>query len=160
MQKIFKSHDLHLDIKIRLLRCYVFSVLFYGVEAWTLTEASAKKIEAFEMWLYRRILRVSWKDKVTNKEILRRMNKELEVLYIIKVRKLQYLGHIMRNENRYQLLQKIIQGKVYGKRGVGRRRISWLKNLRTWFNQTTTQLFRAAVNKIVIANMIANIRTG
>ena len=135
-------------------------MLFYGVEAWTLTEVSARRLEAFEMWLYRRILRVSWRDRVTNVEILRRMNKGKEVLDIVKVRKLQYLGHIMRNENRYVLLQKILQGKVYGARGPGRRRISWLKNLRTWFNQSTTQLFKAAVSKVRIAIMIANIRIG
>lgn len=87
MSKVFKTHNLPLETKMRLLRCYVFSVLFYGVEAWTLTEGSAKKREAFEMWLYRRILRVSWKDKVTNIKILRRMNKEREVLNNVKIRK-------------------------------------------------------------------------
>lgn len=160
MKKVFTSHDLQLTTKIRLLRCYVFSTLFYGVESWTLTEASSIKLEAFEMWLYRRIQRIPWTERITNTEVLRRMGKEKEVLNTVKTRKLQYLGHIMRNESRYVLLQKILQGKVYGARGVGRRRISWLKNLRTWFNQSTTQLFRAAVNKVRIANMIANIRNG
>ncbi|KAL1447598.1 hypothetical protein WDU94_009869 [Cyamophila willieti] len=160
MKKVFRSHDLTMDTKVRLLRCYVFSVLFYGVEAWTLTEATSDRLEAFEMWLYRRMLKISWKDKVTNTEVLNRMKKGKEILKTIKIRKLQYLGHVMRNENRYLLLQKILQGKVEGRRGRGRRRISWLKNLRTWFNQTTTQLFRAAVNKVQIAIMIANVRTG
>ena len=160
MAKLFTSHYLNINTKLRLLRCYVFSVLFYGVESWTLTETTSKKLEAFELWLYRRILRVSWTEKVTNSEILRRMNKEKEVLYTVKSRKLQYLGHIMRNECRYKLLQNILQGKVCGKRGVGRRRTSWLKNLRVWYSQTTTELFRAADNKIRIAQMIANVRTG
>uniref|UniRef100_A0A8D8SMX4 Craniofacial development protein 2 n=1 Tax=Cacopsylla melanoneura TaxID=428564 RepID=A0A8D8SMX4_9HEMI len=114
MKKVFTSHDLQLSTKLRLLRCYVFSILFYGVESWTLTEASSKKLDAFEMWLYRRILRIPWTAKVTNKDVLRRMKKEMEVLNTVKVRKLQYLGHIMRNENRYFLLQNSIQGKVYG----------------------------------------------
>ena len=160
MKKVFTSHDLQLTTKIRLLRCYVFSILFYGVESWTLTEASTKKLEAFEMWLYRRVLRIPWTDRVTNAEVLRRMGKEKEVMKTVKTRKLLYLGHVMRNESRYVLLQKILQGKVCGARGVGRRRISWLKNLRTWFNQSTTQLFRAAVNKVRLANMISNIRNG
>ncbi|CAG9836785.1 unnamed protein product [Diabrotica balteata] len=59
MNKIFKSHNLPLKTKIRLLRCYVFTVLLYGVESWTLTEASMGKLEAFEMWSYRWILRIS-----------------------------------------------------------------------------------------------------
>lgn len=160
MASVLKSRDLTLNTKMRLVRCYVFSVLLYGVEAWTLTEASTKKLEAYEMWVYRRMLRVAWKDHVTNLEVLMRMSKEKEILNTIKVRKLEYLGHIMRNENRYQLLQCILQGKVEGKRSAGRRRISWLKNLRSWFSTSTTGLFRAAVNKIKIANMIANIRNG
>jgi hypothetical protein len=79
------------------------------------------------------------------------------MLNTIKTRKLKYLGHIMRNKNRYNFLQCILQGNVKGKRSVGRRRISWLKNLRTWFSMTTTGFFRAAVNKVKLTNMIANV---
>lgn len=160
MSKLFRTHDLSLSTKIRLLKCYVFPVLLYGVESWTLTEASCKKLEAFEMWLYRRILKIPWTEHVTNKDVLERIGKEKELLLTIKSRKLEYLGHIMRNDQRYGLLQLILQGRVKGKRGPGRRRISWLKNLRTWFNTTTIGLFRAATNKVKIAMMIANIRNG
>ncbi|CAG9830140.1 unnamed protein product [Diabrotica balteata] len=66
MAKLFKSHNLNLDIKVRLLRCYIFSTLYYGVESWALTEAIEKKLEAFKMWLYRRILRISWTEKIIN----------------------------------------------------------------------------------------------
>ena len=75
MSKLFRSHNLKLDIKVRLLRCYVFSILYYGVESWTLTVATERKHEAFEMWLYRRILRISWMDRVTNETVLERMKK-------------------------------------------------------------------------------------
>lgn len=133
---------------------------FYGVESWTLTESTTKKLQAFEMWIYRRIQRVSWMEHVTNNEIPRRMNKEPEVVNTVKDRKLQYLGHVMLNENRYRLFQCILQGKIAGKRSVGRRRISWLQSIRRWFSMTTTELFRTTVNRIIIANMIANIRNG
>lgn len=158
MNNIFKSHSIPLKTKIRLLRCYVFTVLLYGVESWTLTEASTKKLEAFEMWCYRRILKISWVDRITNDAVLRRMGKEREIVNNVKKRKLEYLGHVMRNEQRYNLLQLILQGKIFGKRGPGRRRISWLQNLRKWFSLTTTGLFKAAVNKIRIAMLVANIR--
>uniref|UniRef100_A0A8D8SHV0 Craniofacial development protein 2 n=1 Tax=Cacopsylla melanoneura TaxID=428564 RepID=A0A8D8SHV0_9HEMI len=115
MDSVFKSHNLTLDTKTRLLKCYVFSVLLYGVETWTLTEATTNKLRAFELWLYRRMLRISWIQKITNAEVLRRMNKEAELVNIIKTRKLQYLGHIMRNEHRYELLQSILQGKILAK---------------------------------------------
>lgn len=143
-----------------MLRCYVFPILLYGVESWTLNEDMCRKLEAFEMWLYRRILRIPWTDRVTNEEVLRRMKKNREILTTIKARKLQYLGHIMRNESRYALLQNILQGKIFGRRGPGRRRTSWLKNLRTWFQKSSLQLFRDAVDKVKIAIMIANIRNG
>ena len=158
MSKLFKTHNLRLELKIRLLRCYIFSVLLYGVESWTLTEATTKKLESFEMWTYRRILRISWMDKISNSSVLQQLNKETEIIFNIKRRKLEYLGHIMRNETKYKLLKCILQGKVLGRRGVGRRRISWLKNLRKWFSISTPELFKAAVNKIIIARMIANIR--
>lgn len=110
------------------------------------------------MWCYRRILKISWVDRITNDAVLRRMGKEREIINNVKKRKLEYLGHVMRNEQRYNLLQLILQGKIFGKRGPGRRRISWLQNLRKWFSLTTTGLFKAAVKKIRIAMLVANIR--
>ena len=88
------------------------------------------------------------------------MNKEKEIVHTIKTSKLQYLGHIMRNPYRYQLLQAVLQGKLMGRRGVDRLRISWLKNLRIWVSSTTNQLFRAVVNKVMIAMRIADIQRG
>uniref|UniRef100_A0A8D8W5N2 Craniofacial development protein 2 n=2 Tax=Cacopsylla melanoneura TaxID=428564 RepID=A0A8D8W5N2_9HEMI len=160
MSAVFKTHNLNLDTKMRILRCYVFSVLLYGVESWTLNEAISKKLNAFEMWLYRRMLKIPWTDKVTNVEVLRRMKKEQEIMNTIKCRKMQYLGHIMRNGARYSLLQSILQGKILGRRGPGRRRTSWLKNLRTWFGKTSPDLFRIAADRVRIAMIIANVRNG
>ena len=147
IRKVLCSHDLNFELKTRLLRCYVFSVLLYGVESWTLTVASMNKLEAFEMWTYRRILRISWVSRVRNEDVLYCMHKETEILKTVKMHKLSYLGHVMRHPEKYELPILILQGKIAGKRGVGRRRISWLKNLRQWFNTNTTGLFRAAVNK-------------
>jgi hypothetical protein len=158
MKKILCGRELSLQLRMRLVRCYVFSVLFYGVESWTLTENTLKRLEAFEMWVYRRMLRVPWVDRVRNEEILGRMGKETEVIRTVKVRKLSYFGHVMRHPETYGLLHLIIQGKIMGTRGPGRRRTSWLKNLRQWFRKSTSSLFRAAVNKVMIANLIANVR--
>ncbi|CAG9831529.1 unnamed protein product [Diabrotica balteata] len=156
MGAFFRSLNLSLDTKVRMLRYYVFSVLFYGVKSWTLKDI-CRKLEAFEMWLYRRILKIPWTDRVTNEEVLKRMNQTREVLITIKSRKLQFFGHIMQNESRYALLQAILQGNIFGKHGLERRR-TWLKNLRIWFNTISVQLYRAAAEKIKIAMMIDNIR--
>lgn len=109
------------------------------------------------MWVYRRMLRISWMSKVTNVEVLQKMNKTVEIMFTIQKQKLQFLGHILRN-NKYEFLQLILQGKIQGKRGVGRRRISWLRNLREWFGMSTTELFQSAVSKVKIAIMISNLQ--
>uniref|UniRef100_A0A8D8SWG1 Uncharacterized protein n=1 Tax=Cacopsylla melanoneura TaxID=428564 RepID=A0A8D8SWG1_9HEMI len=106
-----------------------------------ITEATQKKLKAFEMWLYGRLLKIPWVEKVANHRVLQRIGKEKEVMNTAKKRKLEYLGHIMRNETKYKLVKSILQGKVFGERGSGRRKISWLKHLRTWFSKTTTELF-------------------
>ena len=157
MNKVFLSRNLNLELRKRMLKCYVFPIAIYGMEGWTLTQALENRIEAFEMGLYRKILRISWRDRVTNLEVLRRMNTNKELLPTIKQRKLMYFGHVMRNE-KYRLLHLIIQGKIEGRRAQGRRRTSWLKNLRQWFGRSTKSLFRAAASKLKIAMMIADLR--
>lgn len=159
MKNLFTNSSISLPLKIRLIKCYVFPVLLYGAEAWTLTEALMKRLEAFEMWVYRRILRISYTEHITNIEVLRRMGKEKEISLTVKKRKLEYLGHLMRHD-KYRLLQLIVQGKIDSKRGPGRRRHSWLHNLRQWFGMTSIQLFRNVAYKIRIAMMIANVRNG
>lgn len=159
MRNILCNLSLNVRTRIRILRCYVLSTLLYGAEAWTLTDASCKRVEAFEMWCYRRMLRISWVHRMSNETVLHRINKELEFLVNVKRRKLEYFGHIMQNE-KYRLLQLILQGKIEGRRSAGRRRISWLRNLRTWTGLTSTALFRTAVNKVIWINVIANIQRG
>lgn len=97
---------------------------------------------------------------MTNAEVLQRIDQEKEILNTIKQRKLEYFGYVIRNEERYRILQLVMQGRIFGKRGPGRRRISWLRNLKQWFGLSSTELFRRAVNKTMITLMIANIRTG
>lgn len=157
MKTILCNLSLSLCIRMRVLRCYVYSTLYYGLEAWTLTDNTSKRLEAFELWCYRRMLRISYTHHVTNETVLRRMNKDKEILITVKKRKMAYFGHIMRG-NKYEFLQLIMQGKINSKRGPGRRRISWLKNIRQWTGLSSTDLFRRAVNKIIWARVIANVQ--
>lgn len=157
MKTFFTTSNLSLELRTRMVRCYVFPVLLYGCESWTMDPQTEKRIEAFEMYIYRRMLRISWIQRITNNNVLQRMGKQKELLNTIKERKLQYLGHVMRGE-RYELLRLIIEGKVQGKRSVGRRQNSWLKDLRRWFDRSSAEVFRAAVNKTTIAIWIANLR--
>lgn len=157
LRTFFIRKDISLHLKIRMIGCYVFTVLLYGCEGWTLDPSTEKRIEAFEMYLYRRILKISWTQRITNIEVLNRMQKQKELLYTIKKRKIQYIGHIMRGD-KYEILRLIIEGKIEGKRSIGRRQNSWLKDLRRWLNCTSGDIFRSAVSKVQIAIWIANLR--
>lgn len=92
MKSFFIRRDLDLRLRIRMLRCYVFSILLYGCESWTLNPSLEKRIETFEMYLYRRILRISWTERVRNTEVLNQMKKNKELMLTIKERKLRYIG--------------------------------------------------------------------
>jgi hypothetical protein len=107
------------------------------------------------------MLKISWTDRISNQRVLEKMGKQKELLNTIKTRKLEYIEHIMSKLNqRYNVLQLILQEKIEGKRSVGRRRISWMKNLRDWYNITSIELFRASLDRNDIANIISNIRNG
>lgn len=88
------------------------------MEAWTIKKSMLSKLNAFEMWHYRKMLKVLWTDMLSSTTILQQLNKELELEITIKKQKLAYLGHVLRNR-KYDLLQVIIDGNVTGKRGRG-----------------------------------------
>ncbi|CAG9831432.1 unnamed protein product [Diabrotica balteata] len=111
MRQLLTTRNLDLSLRYRMIKCYVYSVLLHGVEAWTLTVSSLRHLESFEMWVFRRMLKTSWTDRVRNEEVLRRMNREREPTEIVKKRKTSYLGHIFRHD-RYNFLQLIIEGKI------------------------------------------------
>ncbi|KAI5721659.1 hypothetical protein M8J77_023562 [Diaphorina citri] len=135
-KNLFRS-GVKLETKLKILKTYVFSILTYGCESWTLNERQEKKITAFELWCYRRILKISWRDRITNIEVLRRMNlPSVELLTTIKQRKTRYAGHIIRGSSG-TLLAKIIEGKVEGTRDRGRQRRKWIDNIIEWTKTTT-----------------------
>lgn len=147
-----------IKLRVRLLQCYIWPIVLYGCEVWTLKEETRRKLEALEMWFYRRMLRISWVQRVTNEEVLRRVRKSRELLQTIKRRKVSYLGHVLRHE-RYRLLQTILMGKVPGRRRVGRPRKTWLSNIKEWTGVATVeQLFRLARDRVRCAELTANLQ--
>ena len=89
---------------MRLTKCYVWSTLLYGAETWTITKALTKRIEAFEMWTYRQMLRISLKEHKYNEGVLNIMKTNLKLMKIIKKRKCEYFGYIIRRPNNIQRL--------------------------------------------------------
>lgn len=153
------SRFLGISLRTCLLPCYVFSGLLYGVEARALTDAMCRRLAAFEMRAYRRVLEIPWTARITHLEALRRMKKQIEIMdTIYKDTETRILRHVMRND-KYGLLHNIIQRKVEGRRGPDHRRTSWLKNWRQWQGESTTSLFRKVVDKVQVMRLVMR-RTG
>jgi len=112
--------------------CYVFSVLKYGCESWTVNKNLMKRINAFEQWCYRRMFQISWKDKVPNIELLKRVGeKEPQFFGKIVQQKLAYVGHVLRGSSGRNALV-ILEGKIRGTKAKGRPRRMWFDDVRQW----------------------------
>ena len=96
MKNIFRDRQLSIQLKTRLLKCFVWPVLMYGCETWTITSRTRKNLEAAEMWFYRRILRIPWTAHQANVSVLQRMGQERRLLCCIEQRQLKFLGHVIR----------------------------------------------------------------
>ena len=144
MKDVLKSTKIPLNTRKRILQCYVWSTLLYGAETWTITKVMKTRIEAFELWAYRRMLKISWTEKVTNKEVLSRMKMKKRLFTIIQIRKLKYFGHI----NRHSSMQTtLLNGRVNGKRGRGRPRTSWTSNIKEWTGKSYIEAVRLTSNR-------------
>ena len=110
------------------LICYVWSVLLYGAETWTLNAVLVKRLQPFEMWYWRRMLNISWKKKLTNERVFQMAGENRRLLYTIQRRKKGYFGHVMRHN---ELLRVIMEGKVEGTKPRGGQRKILLGSVRT-----------------------------
>ena len=150
MKNILLQRTLPVCLRLRVIKCYIWPILLYGVETWSLKVRTLKRIEAFEMWTLRRMLRISWTEHITNDDVLLRAGVERELLNIVKQRKTSYLGHILRG-SRYFIPKLIVQGKIEGRRGPGRKQHSWLRNIREWCGiPDAGSIFRHAENNTLV----------
>ena len=149
LTRINKSNNISTSTKVHLLRSVVFSTFLYGCESWTISASSEKKIEAFEMKCYRRLMRVPYTAHRTNDsircEITTAIGAHKHLLQIVRERKLSWYGHVTRSTS--SLAQTILQGSVEGKRGRGRPRMTWRDNIKTWTNMTFSQLLENAKDR-------------
>ena len=133
LSTIWKDKDLTLKTKIRLMRSLVTSIFLYACESWTLNKDIEKRIQAFDMRCYRRILGINYKDHITNVEVRDRIKiaagPQEELLKTVKKRKLRWFGHTTRSEG---LAKTILQETVPWKRGRGRPRRTWMDDIRDW----------------------------
>ena len=143
MKSILTNRKLHVATRKRLIKTYIWSKMLYGCESWTISNSMKKRLEAAEMWMYRRTLRISWKDFKTNEDVLRIAKAEKELLSSIKARQMSFLGHIMRHSDTEKLA---LTGRMNGSRGRGRRRINFMDNFEE-LGETANEILKLTLDR-------------
>ena len=117
LDSILESRDITLPTKVRLVKAMVFPVVMYGCESWTIKKAEHRRIDAFELWCWRRLLRVPWTARRSNRSILKEISPEYSLEGLMLKLKLQYFGHLMQRTN--SLEKTLMLGKIEGRRRRG-----------------------------------------
>ena len=127
LDSIFKSKDITLPTKVRLVKAMVFPVVMYGCESWTTEKAERRRMDAFKLWCWRRLLRVPWTARRSNHSILKEISPEYTSEGLMLKLKLQYFGHLMRRAD--SLEKTLMLGKNEGRRRRGQQRMRWLDGI-------------------------------
>ena len=138
LDSIFKSRDITLATKVCLVKAMVFPVVMYGCESWTVKKPERRRIDAFELWCWRRLLRVPWTARRSNQSILKDINPGISLEGMMLKLKLQYFGCLMR---RVDSLEKILMlGGIGGRRRRGRQRMRWLDGITNLMDVNLSEL--------------------
>ena len=127
LDSILKNRDITLPTKVGLVKAIVFPVIMYGCESWTIKKAERQRIDAFELWCWRRLLRVLWTARKFNQSILKEISPGCSLEGLMLKLKLQYFGHLIRRAD--SLEKTLMLGKTEGRRRRGRQRMRWLHGI-------------------------------
>ena len=134
----FKNRDIALPTKVRLVKAMVFPVVMYGCESWTVKKAERRRVDAFELWCCRRLLRVPWTARRSNQSILKEINPGISLEGMMLKLKLQYFGHLKRRVD--SLEKTLMLGGIGGRRRRGRQRMRWLDSITDLMDVSLSEL--------------------
>ena len=135
LESILKSRDITLLTKVHLVKAMVFPAVMYGCESWTIKTAERRRIDTFELWCWRRLLRVPWAARRSNQSILKEISSECSLEGLMLKLKLQYFGHLMRRADSFE--KTLMLGKIEGRRR-GQQRMRWLDGITNLCNTYAT----------------------